>query len=81
MELGFVVKPKNGWYAKVNMDTGEVDEKSYRLAQTDSDDFWNGILGNPLFKQKVQDKYQYNTKSVISEPENIESIYKDDDQV
>src|SRR6056300_1101777 len=37
MAGGFVVKPSNGWYAKVDMETGEVGDKT-RLKDTDTAD-------------------------------------------
>lgn len=79
IELGFVIKPKNGWYAKVNQQTGEVSENNFRLNQTCSDEFWNDILNNESFLQKVKEKYQYKDQKILTEDkEDIEEIYEDD---
>jgi RecA/RadA recombinase len=59
LDSGHVVKPTNGWYSKVNMETGEVEAKKYRLADTDTEDFWDSILKNKSFKEWVRGKYQF----------------------
>ena len=59
LDSGHVVKPSNGWYSKVNMETGEVEAKKYRLADTDTEDFWDSILKNKSFKEWVRGKYQF----------------------
>lgn len=78
IELGFAVKPKNGWYAKVNIDTGEVSETNHRLSQTNNDEFWNDILNNEKFIQAVEQKYQYKNKNILTESENIDQVYEDE---
>lgn len=61
-ELGFVVKPKNGWYAKafLNKETGEfvVEDKNYREAQTNSVDFWGPIFKHEPFREAIERRYQ-----------------------
>jgi len=56
LEGKFVVKPSNGWYAKVDLDTGEVKEKK-RLADTDKSEFWEPLLNDDRFKEFVRKKY------------------------
>jgi RecA/RadA recombinase len=56
LEGNFVVKPSNGWYAKVELDTGEVGEKK-RLADTDTPEFWEPLLNDEKFKEFVRKKY------------------------
>lgn len=58
LEGKFVVKPSNGWYSKVNSETGEISEKKFRLKDTNSKDFWDSILNDEKFKQYVIDQYQ-----------------------
>jgi len=64
LESGHVTKPNVGWYAKVNVETGEVDTKKWRLADTDCDEFWGSILADNKFKEWVRNNYQYS--SVVS---------------
>ena len=56
LEGKFVVKPSNGWYAKVDMQTGEIGDKK-RLADTDSPEFWEPLLCDDKFKEFVRKKY------------------------
>jgi hypothetical protein len=56
LESGFVTKPSNGWYAKVNRETGEIGDK-HRLVATQTAEFWDPILENVEFKNFVKQKY------------------------
>jgi len=76
---GFVVKPSNGWYAKVDLETGEVGDKK-RLADTDNDLFWEPLLSNEKFKEFVRKKYAISYGSIMGESvvlENMEEIADD----
>lgn len=57
LELGYVAKPKVGWYSKVNHDTGEIEDKLYRKGDTYNEEFWSDILANPSFIEDVTKKY------------------------
>ena len=41
------------------METGEVEARKYRLADTDTEDFWDSIIKNKSFKEWVRGKYQF----------------------
>ena len=79
IEGGFVVKPSNGWYAKVDMDTGEVEDKKYRLADTNTKDFWLPIVTSQRFNEYIQQKYQVSHGSIIREDE-IEEFVNDSEE-
>jgi RecA/RadA recombinase len=57
LDGGFVVKPSNGWYSKVDED-GVIEDKKYRIKETDTADFWLPILKSKKFQKFVSDKYQ-----------------------
>jgi RecA/RadA recombinase len=57
LKSGHVVKPKQGWYAKVNMETGEVVSPNKRLKDTMTADFWDSILEDESFQKFVEDMY------------------------
>jgi len=57
MESGHVIKPSNGWYQKVDVDTGEMDDKKYRIKDTDTKEFWMPILLSKSFNDFVKNKY------------------------
>jgi RecA/RadA recombinase len=71
LESGHVIKPSNGWYSRVNAETGEVEPKKWRLADTDNDEFWNTILEQQSFKDWVRENYSFGAIS--------ESVEESDD--
>jgi RecA/RadA recombinase len=56
LESGHVIKPKNGWYQRVDAD-GVVEEKNYREKDTENKEFWMPILTNKSFYTFVKTKY------------------------
>jgi RecA/RadA recombinase len=65
LESKHVVKPSNGWYAKCNPDTGEVEDKKYRLADTNTKEFWMPILMDKSFYDFVKNKYSMGQTDMI----------------
>ncbi len=61
LESGHVTKPNVGWYAKVNTSTGEVESKKWRMADTESAEFWDSILSDESFKEWVRKNYQFSS--------------------
>jgi RecA/RadA recombinase len=58
LDAGLVVKPTNGWYSRVDVSTGEIEPKKYRIKETDTKDFWMPIITSKKFQDYVTDKYQ-----------------------
>jgi hypothetical protein len=71
LEGGFVTKPSNGWYAKVDRATGEIGDKK-RMAETLSGEFWDPILKDEEFKQYVKSKFTIAYGSLMGE-EDVQS--------
>ncbi len=69
LEIGACIKPSNGWYSKVNLETGEVEQKKYRLADTETEAFWGPVLSNEAFKQRIRDKFRVAGGSIITDDE------------
>lgn len=67
LEQGAVIKPKNGWYQRIDLNTGEIEEKSYREAQTNTKDFWLPILAHKDFRDFVERKYSVGTGSLLED--------------
>jgi len=67
LESGHVIKPSNGWYSKVDKTTGEVDEKKYRLKETDTKEFWLPILTDKSFYDFVKDRYSIGMVDMIKD--------------
>jgi len=59
LETGHVTKPNVGWYAKVDVETGEVEDKKWRLADTQTAEFWDPILESESFQNAVEAKYKF----------------------
>ena len=56
MEGGFVSKPANGWYAKVDKKTGEIGDK-VRYDATQTSEFMEPILQSKEFNEFIQQRY------------------------
>jgi RecA/RadA recombinase len=67
IELGAVVKPSMGWYSRVNLDTGEIEDKKWRGKDTGCDEFWQSVLESTSFKKKVEERYKLTSASELSE--------------
>jgi RecA/RadA recombinase len=77
LESGHVIKPKNGWYQKVDMETGEIGDKNYRQDDTYTKDFWLPILKAKSFRTFIENKYMMATGSIMSDQE-LNDIYGED---
>lgn len=71
---GHVVKPSNGWYSRVNTETGEVEDKKFRAKETFTKDFWLPILTDKTFADYIKDKYQVSNGNIVSDEE-VEDIF------
>lgn len=74
LDSGHVVKPTNGWYSRVNTETGEVEDKKFRAKETFTKDFWLPILTDKTFSTYIQDKYQVSNGNIVSDEE-VEDIF------
>ena len=74
LELGFVTKPSNGWYSRVEYETGEVEDKKFRAKDTNSKDFWDPVLNSKAFKEAVYNRYAISSHSILSEEQESEEI-------
>lgn len=54
---GFVQKPSNGWYCKVDRETGEMIQPKVREKDTMTESFWTDILENDEFKSFIRRSY------------------------
>ncbi|MDD5150422.1 MAG: recombinase RecA [Flavobacterium sp.] len=74
IELGAIIKPSNGWYSRVNLDTGEVESKKFRAKDTNNKEFWSQVLESEAFKEKVKNYYIIGNNSVPT----LENIVDDE---
>lgn len=78
MDLGYVVKPSNGWYSRVDLKTMQPLEEKVRAKDTDKYEFWKDLLADKSFQEKVKEKFQYGGEFEVEEPENFDGIEDDD---
>jgi hypothetical protein len=76
LESGHVMKPSNGWYSRVDKDTGVIEDKKWRIKDTDDKDFWLQILTAPTFQSWVKETYQVANGRILSD-EDISEEYAD----
>ena len=65
MEGGYVVKPSVGWYSKVDIKTGEIEDKKYRAAETLKESFWKPVFDNTDFKEFLKRRYEVGHAEMI----------------
>ena len=65
---GYIVKPKAGWYALVDRDTGEVKQPSMRANDIiNNKDFWMNMFSNTDFAQYIEKTYKIAHGSILGD--------------
>ena len=62
---GYVTKPNVGWYARVDRDTGEIEDGKVREKDTKTKKFWDPIFKNTDFKEFVMSYYSIGHKPLL----------------
>lgn len=75
LESGHVIKPSNGWYSRVNGETGEIEDKKWRTKDTDSKDFWLSVLTDKTFSQWIKNRYQVAHGAMMKAEDNVVDVY------
>ena len=71
LEGNFVSKPSNGWYAKVDQETGEIGDKK-RFDDTQTAEFWDDILASEKFKEYVRKRYEITYGNIMGKDSILE---------
>lgn len=59
VDCGAIIKPKVGWYQTVDLDTGEISEKSYRQKELENDDaYFEKLVKNEQFKEFIEKRFK-----------------------
>lgn len=80
LESGHVVKPSNGWYAKVDQETGEMLGK-VRAKDTETKEFWLDIVSDSTFQEFVKKKFSIANGQMLadeSSPSTIDEEVEDE---
>lgn len=72
LAAGFVIKPSNGWYQRVDIKTGEVVGNKVRVADTLTSEFWKGIIDSAEFKEFILNQYSIGKPVVLDFDEIVE---------
>ena len=65
LQGNYVAKPSNGWYCRVDKETGELTEPKVREAATLEEEFWKPIFEKTDFKEYLKGVYQIGGKGSI----------------
>ena len=74
LESGHVIKPSNGWYTRVNGETGEIEDKKWRQKDTDSKEFWLQILQDKTFSDWIKNRYQVAHGNMLTEVDDVADV-------
>ena len=77
IESGHVVKPSNVWYSRIDSD-GVIEEKKWRIKDTDSKEFWLPIITKSSFPKWVQERYQVSTGEIMNNDDIEKELLKID---
>ncbi|AAQ17671.1 UvsX [Aeromonas phage Aeh1] len=71
LEVGFVVKPSNGWFSRAFLDeeTGELveEDRKWRRADTNCLEFWKPMFAHQPFKTACSDMFKLKSVAVKDE--------------
>jgi RecA/RadA recombinase len=67
---GYVIKPSNGWYQRVDLDTGEMIGNKVRAKDTLNGEFWEPIFETTDFAKFLEKTYKVGYNSEV-DPETI----------
>ena len=62
LDGGYVAKPSNGWYCRVDRTTGELVQPKVREKETLKGEFWEPIFKDTDFKDHLIERYQIGAK-------------------
>ena len=78
LEGGYVGKPSNGWYCRIDRDTGELIQPKVREKDTLKGDFWKPVFEDTDFAEYIANKFSIGHKSMLAEAEEEVAVNVDD---
>jgi RecA/RadA recombinase len=66
----YAAKPSNGWYCRVDRETGELVDPKFRAKETLTPEFWDPIFKNTDFKDFLVKQYSIGSDSLV-DPDDI----------
>ena len=65
MHGNYVVKPNNGWYQRIDRDTGEFIGQKVRLDKTLTKEFWDPIFAETDFSEYIKNTFSIAATKVV----------------
>ena len=78
---GHVTKPSQGWYCRINTETGEEIYPKVREKDTMNKEFWDPILKDERFREFLRNQYMIGYRSMIDGSELPEDLQPDSEGV
>ena len=69
LEAGYITKPKQGWYATLDKETGELGPNKRAADIIDNNDFWKTLLETTDFADWIKNKFSLSHGEMIEEDE------------
>ena len=69
LEAGYITKPKQGWYATLDKETGELGPNKRAADIIDNNDFWKTLLETTDFADWIKNKFSLSHGEMIEENE------------
>ena len=78
MAGGFVIKPSNGWYQRVDRETGELIGTKTREKDTLNEEFWKDTLASKSFQEYVVNSFQICHGSIFQT--DLKTVMEEEDE-
>ena len=69
LQMGYVIKPKNGWYQAKNPETGEDLSGNVRMKDTLKEDFWKVLFEKTDFLSAIEKRFKIAYKPILNNDE------------
>jgi RecA/RadA recombinase len=70
LEGNYLAKPKNGWYAVVDRETGELKEPNMRAGDiVDNKEFWTKMFKETDFAEYIEKRYKIGLGTILEDEE------------
>ena len=69
LQMGYVIKPKNGWYQAKNPETGEDLSGNVRMKDTLKEDFWKVLFEKTDFLGAIEKRFKIAYKPILNDNE------------
>jgi len=80
LDGGYVGKPSNGWYCRIDRETGELMQPKVREKETLNKTFWEPIFSNTDFANFIKEKYTIGHRAMLGDQNEVAESYDDEEE-